>query len=139
MVFYFFFLSVTISFLHYPILSLSVSLFIELRPLSENRKKVQLSVIFFLFVLGWNLLLHRMSGKTKDVIRLERESVIPIIKPRLVMSLANLIGIHFLLFLSGFLIVQCLVGFLSNLCLFLCNSKWVVAFFDYVLLYFVCF
>ncbi|XP_050270623.1 uncharacterized protein LOC126714495 isoform X2 [Quercus robur] len=32
-----------------------------------------------------------MSGKTKDVIRLERESVIPIIKPRLVMTLANLI------------------------------------------------
>jgi len=80
-----------------------------------------------------------MSGKMKDVIRLERESVIPIIKPRLVMTLANLIGIHFVLFLSGFLIVQCLVGFLSNLCLFLRNSKWVVVFFDYVLLYFVCY
>ncbi|KAF3944243.1 hypothetical protein CMV_029271 [Castanea mollissima] len=33
-----------------------------------------------------------MSGKTKDVIRLERESVIPILKPRLVMNLANLIA-----------------------------------------------
>ncbi|KAL0014683.1 hypothetical protein SO802_001752 [Lithocarpus litseifolius] len=32
-----------------------------------------------------------MSGKSKDVIRLERESVIPILKPRLVMTLANLI------------------------------------------------
>ncbi|GMY12965.1 DUF3754 domain-containing protein, partial [Fagus crenata] len=32
-----------------------------------------------------------MSRQKKDVIRLERESVIPILKPRLVMSLANLI------------------------------------------------
>lgn len=28
----------------------------------------------------------------KEVIRLERESVIPILKPRLIMTLANLIG-----------------------------------------------
>lgn len=35
--------------------------------------------------------------KAKEVIRLERESVIPILKPRLVMTLANLIGMlpHF--------------------------------------------
>lgn len=32
-----------------------------------------------------------MSGQKKEVIRLERESVIPILKPRLVMTLANLI------------------------------------------------
>jgi len=30
--------------------------------------------------------------KKKDVIRLERESVIPILKPKLIMTLANLIG-----------------------------------------------
>ncbi|KAG7981528.1 hypothetical protein I3843_04G000800 [Carya illinoinensis] len=32
-----------------------------------------------------------MSGKKKEVIRLERESVIPILKPKLIMTLANLI------------------------------------------------
>lgn len=32
-----------------------------------------------------------MSGKKKDVIRLEREAVIPILKPKLIMNLANLI------------------------------------------------
>ncbi|XP_010550235.1 PREDICTED: uncharacterized protein LOC104821140 isoform X2 [Tarenaya hassleriana] len=32
-----------------------------------------------------------MAGRKKDVIRLERESVIPILKPKLVMTLANLI------------------------------------------------
>lgn len=31
-----------------------------------------------------------------EVIRLERESVIPILKPRLIMTLANLIGIFIL-------------------------------------------
>ena len=31
-------------------------------------------------------------GKNKEVIRLERESVIPVLKPRLIMTLANLIG-----------------------------------------------
>ena len=40
-----------------------------------------------------------MSRQKKDVIRLERESVIPILKPRLVMSLANLIGTHLFNFL----------------------------------------
>ena len=34
---------------------------------------------------------HKMKKK-KEVIRLERESVIPILKPKLVMTLANLIG-----------------------------------------------
>jgi hypothetical protein len=33
------------------------------------------------------------DGVVKEVIRLERESVIPIIKPKLVMKLAYLIGI----------------------------------------------
>lgn len=47
-----------------------------------------------------------MSGKKKDVIRLERESVIPILKPRLVMNLANLIGIHFF-FLYTFWVLHC--------------------------------
>lgn len=32
------------------------------------------------------------NKNVKDVIRLERESVIPILKPRLIMTLANLIG-----------------------------------------------
>lgn len=32
------------------------------------------------------------NKKHKEVIRLERESVIPVLKPKLVMSLANLIG-----------------------------------------------
>ncbi|XP_010551949.1 PREDICTED: uncharacterized protein LOC104822425 [Tarenaya hassleriana] len=32
-----------------------------------------------------------MAGRKKDVIRLERESVIPILKPKLIMTLANLI------------------------------------------------
>lgn len=32
------------------------------------------------------------KGKKKDVIRLERESVIPIMKPKLIIKLANLIG-----------------------------------------------
>ncbi|KAL7241852.1 hypothetical protein ACSBR1_014434 [Camellia fascicularis] len=31
--------------------------------------------------------------KNKDVIQLERESVIPILKPKLIMTLANLIAI----------------------------------------------
>ncbi|KAG0502613.1 hypothetical protein HPP92_002685 [Vanilla planifolia] len=31
------------------------------------------------------------SGKSKDVIRLQRESVIPVLKPKLIMNLANLI------------------------------------------------
>lgn len=31
----------------------------------------------------------------KEVIRLERESVIPIMKPRIIMTLANLIGTAF--------------------------------------------
>ncbi|XP_010550234.1 PREDICTED: uncharacterized protein LOC104821140 isoform X1 [Tarenaya hassleriana] len=34
---------------------------------------------------------RKMAGRKKDVIRLERESVIPILKPKLVMTLANLI------------------------------------------------
>ncbi|PIA31413.1 hypothetical protein AQUCO_04900011v1 [Aquilegia coerulea] len=34
---------------------------------------------------------NNIINKSKDVIRLERESVIPILKPRLIMSLANLI------------------------------------------------
>jgi hypothetical protein len=33
-----------------------------------------------------------MSGQKKEIIQLERESVIPILKPKLVMTLANLIG-----------------------------------------------
>jgi len=33
------------------------------------------------------------AGKEKDVVRLERESVIPIMKPKLIMKLAYLIGI----------------------------------------------
>lgn len=36
--------------------------------------------------------------KKKEVIRLERESVIPILKPKLIMTLANLIGILISLF-----------------------------------------
>lgn len=35
------------------------------------------------------------AGKEKDVVRLERESVIPIMKPKLIMKLAYLIGISF--------------------------------------------
>lgn len=59
---------------------------------------------------------NTMSGTKKEVIRLERESVIPILKPKLIMTLANLIGtpaaystfcIRFL-----FLILRYLVGFL---------------------------
>lgn len=34
-----------------------------------------------------------MKDKHKEVIRLERESVIPILKPKLIVTLANLIGI----------------------------------------------
>lgn len=34
-----------------------------------------------------------MVTRNKDVIRLERESVIPILKPKLIVHLANLIGI----------------------------------------------
>lgn len=34
-----------------------------------------------------------MDPHKNEVIRLERESVIPILKPRLIMTLANLIGI----------------------------------------------
>ncbi|RRT74279.1 hypothetical protein B296_00005064 [Ensete ventricosum] len=37
---------------------------------------------------------RRRMGGSKDVIRLERESVIPILKPKLVMKLADLIGAH---------------------------------------------
>jgi hypothetical protein len=33
-----------------------------------------------------------MERKKKEMIRLERESVIPILKPKLIMTLANLIG-----------------------------------------------
>ena len=33
------------------------------------------------------------AGKEKDVVQLERESVIPIMKPKLIMKLAYLIGI----------------------------------------------
>lgn len=36
-----------------------------------------------------------MAEKKKEVIRLERESVIPILKPKLIMTLANLIGTWF--------------------------------------------
>jgi hypothetical protein len=35
------------------------------------------------------------AGKEKDVVRLERESVIPIMKPKLIMKLAYLIGTSF--------------------------------------------
>lgn len=35
-----------------------------------------------------------MDKKNKDVIRLERESVIPVLKPKIVMKLAYLIGTH---------------------------------------------
>jgi hypothetical protein len=60
-----------------------------------------------------------MSGQEKEIIRLERESVIPILKPKLIMTLANLIGnahtyIPLLVFVFGFLIAWCLVGFLWN-------------------------
>lgn len=34
----------------------------------------------------------QVDPEKNDVIRLERESVIPILKPRLIMTLANLIG-----------------------------------------------
>lgn len=34
----------------------------------------------------------KMEQKKKDMIRIERESVIPIIKPKIIMTLANLIG-----------------------------------------------
>ena len=30
----------------------------------------------------------------REIIRLEREAFIPVLKPRLIMTLANLIGIH---------------------------------------------
>jgi hypothetical protein len=36
----------------------------------------------------------KKDGVVKEVIRLERESVIPILKPKLVMKLAYLIGIY---------------------------------------------
>jgi hypothetical protein len=35
-------------------------------------------------------------GHKKDVIRLERESVIQVLKPKLIMTLANLIGLFLL-------------------------------------------
>lgn len=35
-----------------------------------------------------------MDNKNKDVIRLERESVIPVLKPKIVMKLAYLIGTY---------------------------------------------
>jgi hypothetical protein len=37
---------------------------------------------------------EKRDGVVKEVIRLERESVIPILKPKLVMKLAYLIGIY---------------------------------------------
>jgi len=36
----------------------------------------------------------KKDGVVKEVIRLERESVIPILKPKLVMKLSYLIGIY---------------------------------------------
>lgn len=44
-----------------------------------------------------------MAQKTKDMIRIERESVIPVLKPKLIMSLANLIGLY-----SNFLLIVCI-------------------------------
>jgi len=39
--------------------------------------------------------LQEVDRSKGDFIRLERESVIPILKPKLIMTLANLIGIAF--------------------------------------------
>ena len=39
--------------------------------------------------------LQEIDRVKNEVIRLERESVIPILKPRLIMTLANLIGTVF--------------------------------------------
>lgn len=44
-----------------------------------------------------------MAQKKKDMIRIERESVIPVLKPKLIMSLANLIGLY-----SNFLLIVCI-------------------------------
>lgn len=48
-------------------------------------------------------------GNKKEVIRLERESVIQVLKPKLIMTLANLIGSYF--FLLNFLCFSS-----SNIC-----------------------
>lgn len=60
----------------------------------------------------------------KEVIRLERESVIPILKPKLIMTLANLIGISISLFyvciyFSFFFLASLTLSFFLSLIFFL--------------------
>jgi hypothetical protein len=43
---------------------------------------------------------QQVDPHKNEVIRLERESVIPILKPRLIMTLANLIGIFLFIQIS---------------------------------------
>ena len=40
------------------------------------------------------------AKEKKEVIRLERESVIPVLKPKLIMTLANLLGMYIYVFKS---------------------------------------
>lgn len=47
-----------------------------------------------------------MAQKKKDMIRIERESVIPVLKPKLIMTLANLIGLYY-----SHLLVYWILGF----------------------------
>jgi len=56
-------------------------------PLVQKKRKMAPS--------GWEGMLH--GHHKKEVIRIERESVIPVLKPHLIMTLANLISMFFLL------------------------------------------
>jgi hypothetical protein len=48
---------------------------------------------------------QQVDPHKNEVIRLERESVIPILKPRLIMTLANLIGIFLFFQISLYLML----------------------------------
>jgi hypothetical protein len=54
---------------------------------------------------------QQVDPHKNEVIRLERESVIPILKPRLIMTLANLIGIFlfFQIYRTMFRVLYCVI------------------------------
>jgi hypothetical protein len=54
---------------------------------------------------------QQLDPHKNEVIRLERESVIPILKPRLIMTLANLIGIFlfFQIYRTMFRVLYCVI------------------------------
>ena len=66
-----------------------------------------------------------MEREKKEVIKLERESVIPILKPKLIMTLANLIGMFLFHLFPSFFFIYIWSRIMGCHCFLIFSNSWV--------------